>query len=113
LCVLIAASSIYAFSVAGGVIPGSELVSYCAGYAPPYFAMLWVAEDARRTRYWPAYHYGLFLFVFWFIALPHYLIHTRGRAGIGRTAGFVLLMLAPSAAGIAGWWLCDSRSGLR
>jgi hypothetical protein len=36
----------YAVSAAGGVIQGSELVSDCAGYAPPDFAMWWVAEDA-------------------------------------------------------------------
>ena len=113
LCLLVAASSCYTFLVNGGVFSGSQIGDLAAAYGPLYFAMLWVADDAKRTRYWPAYHYGLFLILFWLLALPHYLIHTRGRRGAVNAVGILLLLLAPFATGWFGWWLYEDLPDFR
>ena len=113
LCTIACVSALYSFSVNGGIINGSELSDYVAGYAPPYFAVLWVAQDARRTGYWPAYHYGLYLWICWFILIPHYVIKTRGRAGVALTLGLTVLLWAPVVSAAAGWWFYDQLPDFR
>jgi hypothetical protein len=54
LGILVAASSAYCFLTSGGVFSDDPFAALAAGFGPPYFAMLWVAHDARITRYWPA-----------------------------------------------------------
>ncbi len=111
--VLAFTGAIYAFCVNGGVINGSELTDYVAGYGAPYFAALWIQRDARQTGYWPAYHYGLFVWLFWFVLIPHYLIRTRGRAGFLPALGFWLALCTPLVAGVAGWWLYEELPDFR
>lgn len=113
LCLLVAASSLYTFLVNGGVFTGSQLGDLAAGYGPIYFAMLWVSDDARRTKYWPAYHYGVFLVLFWFLAIPHYVLRTRGRRGLAFACGLLLLLSLPICAAFAGWWLYEELPDLR
>ena len=113
LCLIAAASSGYTFVVNGGMFWGNQLGDLVAGYSPAYFATLWVANDARSTRYWPAYHYGLFVFLLWFIALPHYVLKTRGPSGWALAAGLILLAAAPALAGVAGWWFYEDLLNFR
>ena len=92
LIVLTALAATYSFLVSGGVISGSTAASYAAGGGPPFFAMLWIREDAKESGFWPAYHYGMFLWVFWPVLAPHYFLRTRGRRGL-RTAFCVSAIL--------------------
>ena len=103
LIALSAAVSLYAFSVSGGIINGSEIVDYVVGYAPAYFAMLWVCEDSRQSRFWPSHHYGIYVWLLWFILVPHYFLRTRGWPGLPAAIGFSLLLWTPVLSAIAGW----------
>ena len=113
LCILVAASCGYNFLVSGGVFSEGLLGSIAAAWAPPYYALLCVACDARQTRYWPAYHYGLFLWSFWYIALPHYVLRTRGWRGLPMACGFLLLMCPPTLAAALGAWLREDLPDFR
>ncbi len=113
LLILVSASSVYWFSVSGGIITGSELTSVVMGWSPAYYGMLWVARDSRRTGYWPAFHYGLWLWIFWYVAVPHYVLKTRGREGLGLALGLLLLLCAPTLSGFAGWWFYEDLPDFR
>lgn len=102
LSVLAILAATYSFCVSGGVINGTTAASYAAGGGPPFFAMLWIREDAKTSGFWPAYHYGMFLWVFWPVLAPHYFLRTRGRRGLG-TALFVSAILwLPVVSAMAG-----------
>ena len=107
LVVVSALSSTYTFAVSGGVINGLELADYVIGYAAPYFAMLWASQDARQARYWPAFHYGLWLWMLWPISLPHYVLRTRGLAGVPLLVSLLLMTGLPVVASYVGWWLYE------
>ena len=63
----------------------------------------WVRGDSLSTRYWPAFHYGLWVFVAAPIVVPHYLLRTRGRAGLPLVLLVLAVMLAPTIASWIGW----------
>jgi hypothetical protein len=112
-CLIAAASSLYFFLAYGGIFAESALGDLVAGYGPAYYAVLWVADDARRTRYWPAYHYGLFLLMLWPLAIPHHVLRTRGRSGLGLACGTFALELLPFAAAFLGAWFYADLPDLR
>ena len=111
--VLALVSAGYAFCVNGGVINGSGVADYVAGYSAPYFAALWAQRDSEHSRYWPAYHYGLYLWLAWFAVIPHYLLKTRGRGGIIPALGLSFALWTPVAAGVAGWFLYEELPDFR
>ncbi len=78
-----------------------QLVNTVVRIMLPMFVVWWVERDARQTRYWPAYHYALWVFAAWPIAVPHYILHTRGRRGVPLS----LLLLAALLSPYLGWAL--------
>lgn len=57
----------------------------------------WVRVDSRRTKYRPSFEYEAFMFFAWPIALPQYLVHTRGlRRGLLVLAAFVAVWFVPA-----------------
>lgn len=58
--------------------------------------------DSQRTSYWPAYHYGLWLYAAWPILLPHYLVHTRGLRAWRLLLPLYLALMAPVVGGAIG-----------
>jgi hypothetical protein len=69
------------------------------GWALLLFMVAWTYDDSlRRTHYWPAYHYGWWLFTAWPFVLGHYLIRTRGRRGWAMLALLYAALLAPALA---------------
>ena len=111
--VLAAASAGYTFSVNGGIINGNGLADLLAGYGPQYFAALWVLGEARSTRYAPAYHYGLYLWIGWPILVPHYLLKTRDARGVALAVGVYASLWAPSVAALIGWWFYEDLPDFR
>ncbi len=81
--------------------PQSLGATICASYGVPLLVVWWVENDSKRTRYWPAFHYGLFLLALWPVAVPHYVLRTRGWRGVG-LAG---LLLTAICAPLLGWFV--------
>lgn len=113
LAPLVACSAAYSFAVNGGIINGFELANFAAGYGPAYYVVLWVVQDARRTRYWPAYHYPLWLLSAGVVLVPHYVLRTRGWSAIGLAALLSLATWTPAIAGLLGWWFYDDLPDFR
>jgi hypothetical protein len=102
--VFVLASLVFVF-VAGATLGffdrESAAAEVCSSFGVPLLVVWWAECDADRTRYWPAFHYSWFLLVLWPIAVPHYVIHTRGWRGVGLALALVGAICAP----LLGWGL--------
>jgi hypothetical protein len=58
---------------------------------------LWIHADTRLQRIHQPLDFGFIFLGFWPLALPYYLIKTRGTRGIALCAGFFATYLAPFA----------------
>jgi hypothetical protein len=86
---LLAASAVaafYSFGVNAEVLAESTLANLTIRFGVAIFFVWWVEADSRRTGYWPFYHYGFWVYVAGIVLVPHYLLRTRGRAGIAGAA---------------------------
>lgn len=97
--------SFYNLAINAEVLRESALAEVALYVASPVFLVWWAAADARRTGYWPCFHYGWWLVVLAPVLVPHYLFRTRGRSGWRLAFLLEVVMLAPAAAAYAGWWL--------
>lgn len=68
----------------------------------PLLVVYWAYTDSQRTRYWPAYHHGLWLYAAWPVLLPHYLVHTRGLRAWRLLLPLYLALMAPVVGGAIG-----------
>ena len=62
--------------------------------------IFWAYYDADRDDFEKPFDFGFFIYVFWYIALPWYLIKTRGLEGILVFIGFITIWLAPWLSGL-------------
>jgi hypothetical protein len=85
----------YSLVVASGAPGHNALIYLLQQLLLPLFVFWWVEHDARTTRYWPAYHYGFWLWYAWPITVPHYVLHTRGRRGWALSLLLVAALLSP------------------
>ncbi len=97
-------AALYNFGINAEIVAESQLANVTLFIGFPLTLVWWVQEDARSTRYWPAYHYGLWIFVAAPIVVPHYLMRTRGIAGIPPMLILLGAMLAPLLAAHLGAW---------
>ena len=65
--------------------------------------ILWVYYDADRPDFKKPFDFGFLVYIFWPIALPWYLITTRGLEGILIFFGFISLWLGPWLAGLVAY----------
>ena len=107
VAVATSSASLYEFLVYGGVFWGNELADLVAASMARYFVVLWIANDARATRYWPAYHYGLFLYAAPILGTLQYAVRTRGLRGVATAAGLEAAAFAPVAAALLGSFYFD------
>jgi len=76
---------------------GSGLVELGWRWGTALLLVWWVQADAQKTKYWPCYEYGAFMFFGWVLLLPHYLLRTRGIRGFLLIFFFLALLYAPWA----------------
>ncbi len=76
-------------------VPFSPVAEFFSVYAVPFAILFWVVWDAQSRRCTPCYDFGLMVYLGWFLALPGYLIWTRGWRGLLLLFGFFLLVLIP------------------
>jgi hypothetical protein len=90
------ATALYA---SAGVEP-VPIVSWLLGAWPTIMVVLWIYQDAQRRRIAAVTDLGLFLVVFWPVAIPWYAFRSRGRAGWRLLVGLFALILAPPVTGL-------------
>ena len=96
--------TVYQFGINAGILTESQLANVTLYIGIPLTIVWWAQEDARSSHYWPAYHYGLWIFIAAPIVVPHYLMRTRDRAGLPIMLILLGAMLAPFVASYAGLW---------
>jgi hypothetical protein len=70
-----------------------ELVEAIITMAPPLFLVYWVVVDARRLHRVPCHDFGFLVGVFYVVAVPWYLIWSRGLLRGLLLMGFFLFLL--------------------
>ena len=95
---------VYATSVGCAVVAGGytliqtepvPIVALAMYWAPLLAALVWLQNDARRTRLAGLQDWGFFLWLAWPFLVPWYALKTRGRAGWALVARLALLVFAP------------------
>ena len=62
--------------------------------------IFWAYYDAGRKDFKKPFDFGFFIYVFWQVAFPWYLIKTRGIEGVVLYLGFIALWLFPWLSGL-------------
>ena len=65
--------------------------------------LLWGYYDSERKDFDRPFDFGFFVYVFWPIAFPWYLIKTRGLEWIALYIGFIGLWIFPWVAGLVAY----------
>jgi len=65
--------------------------------------IFWAYYDADRRDFDKPFDFGFLIYVFWPIALPWYLIKTRGIEGLLIFLGFMAIWLGPWLAGLVAY----------
>lgn len=84
-------------------LPISELEAVVLGYAPPLFALLWIADDAHRRRCTPSFDFPFLMALAFPLSALAYLVWTRGWRGIFLFGLLLALMYVPWAVLAALW----------
>ena len=66
-------------------------------------SILWAVADTRSRHVEQPFDFDFLMYVFWPIALPYYLISTRGSEGMLMFLGFVLIGWGPWLAGVVAY----------
>src|SRR3981081_3281461 len=85
------ASVLYGFDGEPHGLPA--ILAVIAAYLLPASIALWVRTDAARRRSPLPYDLDSFVFFFWPVAAPVYLLRTRGWSGCGPIALFIVLAI--------------------
>ena len=92
------------------VIAGTAPALYAqliADFTMPVCFMTWVQTDARIRRCTPFFDFGTFVFFTWSIAIPVYLIWTRGWRGVLVTFMFLGLWILPAFIATVVWTVME------
>ncbi len=66
-------------------------------------SILWAYYDADREDFEKPFDFGLFIYIFWPVAFPWYLVKTRGAEGALIFLGFISIWLGPWLAGLVAY----------
>lgn len=65
--------------------------------------ILWVYCDAGRSDFEKPFDFGFLVYIFWPVALPWYLVSTRGVEGVLIFLGFIALWIGPWLMGLVAY----------
>lgn len=65
--------------------------------------IVWAMADSETTEFERPFDFGFLMYVLWPIALPYYLISTRGIEGLVLFFGFASIWLGPWLAGLVAY----------
>ncbi len=88
--------------VMAGVTPSTP-AQLIASYTLPICFVTWVQADARDRCCTPCFDFGTFVLAIWFVAVPWYLIWTRGWRGFLVTFMFFGLLILPTFVAVVVW----------
>ena len=94
VCIICAVVTSVLYTFAGQPDGLPSFAEVIAAYLLPASIALWVRGDAHRRRRPLPYDLDSFVFLFWPIAAPVYLLRTRGLSGCGPIILGILLMAA-------------------
>ena len=66
-------------------------------------SILWAQKDAENRDVYKPFDFGFLFYIFWPVAFPWYLVHTRGIEGILLFLGFISLWLGSWFAGLVAY----------
>lgn len=81
----------------------SDSTQYLWGIIFCIVTIIWVMADSETNNFDKPFDFGFLMYVFWPIALPYYLISTRGIEGIVLFIGFICIWLGPWLAGLVAY----------
>lgn len=65
--------------------------------------IVWATADSETNDFDRPFDFGFLLYIFWPVALPYYLISTRGIEGVVLLLGFMGIWLGPWLAGLVAY----------
>lgn len=65
--------------------------------------IFWVYCDAGRSDFEKPFDFGFLVYIFWPVALPWYLVSTRGMEGVLIFLGFIALWIGPWLMGLVAY----------
>ena len=65
--------------------------------------IVWAVADSETNEFDRPFDFGFLMYIFWPIALPYYLISTRGIEGIILLVGLIGIWLGPWLAGLVAY----------
>ena len=102
LIIVLALCGANSFAFSAGIANGSPLGDHSLRFASYYFFFAWVDHEMRRSRVFPSHGYMLWLAMAGPLLLPHFLLRTRGPAGIPLAMLLILVLIAPYLAAFLG-----------
>jgi len=66
-------------------------------------SIIWAVADAETNSFEKPFDFDFLMYIFWPVALPYYLISTRGLEGIILFFGFINILLGPWLAGLVAY----------
>ena len=66
-------------------------------------SIYWAYYDADREDFEKPFDFGFFVYVFWWVLFPWYLIKTRGIDGVLLYLGFIAIWIAPWVSGLVAY----------
>ena len=65
--------------------------------------IVWAIADSDTNEFEKPFDFGFLMYIFWPVALPYYLISTRGIEGVVLLIGFMGVWLGPWLAGLVAY----------
>ena len=62
--------------------------------------IVWAMADADTNEFEKPFDFGFLMYIFWPVALPYYLVSTRGIEGVVLFLGLISIWLGPWLAGL-------------
>lgn len=66
-------------------------------------SIMWATADASTNEFEKPFDFGFLMYIFWPVALPYYLVATRGIEGIVLFVGLISIWLGPWLAGLVAY----------
>ena len=67
-------------------------------------SIFWAYYDAKESNFDGPFEFGFLVYIFWPVALPWYLVTTRGLEGVFVLLGLIALWIGPWLSGVVAYF---------